>query len=125
MIKKTTLSVKSLLFCMGFIICVFSIEAQERSCGMVEYMQEQMKNPEYAQEACDVINGIIQDTKDGEEFDLGEAFMFGGLIVGTALLAATGVGLLALGAGAAGVAGASAVSATILTALFKFSSRGL
>ncbi|MEJ6792627.1 MAG: T9SS type A sorting domain-containing protein [Lacinutrix sp.] len=50
MTQKTTLNIKSILFCIAFVLCVFSIQAQERSCGMVEYMQEQMKNPEYAKQ---------------------------------------------------------------------------
>ncbi|AUC81745.1 T9SS type A sorting domain-containing protein [Lacinutrix sp. Bg11-31] len=50
MIKKTTLNVNSILLCIVFVMCAFSTEAQERTCGMVEYMQEQMKNPEYAKQ---------------------------------------------------------------------------
>lgn len=50
MIMKTTLNIKPILLCIAFVMCIFSIQAQERSCGMVEYMQEQMENPEYAKQ---------------------------------------------------------------------------
>jgi len=76
-----------------------------------------MESPQHIKEACDVINGVIQDAKDGEEWNWGDVFLYGGMIVGGALLAATGVGLLlALGAGALGVAGAGAVATATLTA---------
>jgi hypothetical protein len=75
-----------------------------------------MQSPEYAKEACDVINGVIQDTEDGEEWSWGDVFLYGGMIVGVGLLAATGVGLLALGAAGLGVASAGAVATATLTA---------
>ena len=50
MIKKTTLNMKLILLCIASIMFMFSIEAQERTCGMVEHMQEKMKNPEYAKQ---------------------------------------------------------------------------
>ena len=50
MIKKTTFNIKSMLLCMVFIMSALFSQAQERSCGMIEYMQEQMKNPEFAKQ---------------------------------------------------------------------------
>ncbi len=83
-----------------------------------------MQNPEYAQEACDVINGIIKDIKKGEEFGIGDMFVYAGIGVGVALLAATtfGLGALAVGAGAGALgattlaAGAAAKATVVLTA---------
>lgn len=31
-------------------LCIYNIQAQTRTCGMVSYMEEQMKNPEFAQQ---------------------------------------------------------------------------
>ena len=48
MIKKTTFNFKSMLWLMCFFALSFSMNAQERTCGMTDYMEEQMKNPEFA-----------------------------------------------------------------------------
>ncbi len=50
MIKKITLNVKQALMCILFAMCSTLMFAQNRTCGMVEYMQEQMKNPEFKAE---------------------------------------------------------------------------
>ena len=46
--RKITLT-KTLLFAITFFVCCFSY-AQDRTCGMLEYMEEQMKDPEFAKE---------------------------------------------------------------------------
>ncbi|MDG5490835.1 T9SS type A sorting domain-containing protein [Psychroserpens sp. SPM9] len=46
--KKITLS-KTLIFAFAFFMLGFTY-AQDRTCGMVEYMEEQMKDPEFAKE---------------------------------------------------------------------------
>ncbi|MEC7276297.1 MAG: hypothetical protein VXV96_08245 [Bdellovibrionota bacterium] len=73
--------------------------------------QSLMKDPTKVDEACTVISDIAQEAKDNEGFTWGKAIAFGGLVVGGALLLATGVGAVALLTGAvAGAAGATVTS---------------
>ncbi|MEH6537023.1 MAG: T9SS type A sorting domain-containing protein [Psychroserpens sp.] len=46
--RKTTLT-KTLLFAFTLLLCSFAY-AQDRSCGMVEYMEQQMQDPDFAKQ---------------------------------------------------------------------------
>ena len=48
--RKTIFKLKVMLSITFFAILITSTNAQERTCGMVELMQERMKNPEYAKQ---------------------------------------------------------------------------
>lgn len=79
--------------------------------------QSLMKDPSKVDEACVVINDIAQESKDNDGWTLGKVAMWGGAVVGGALLIATGVGALAaLGGGAAMLGGATVTGAGLLTA---------
>ncbi len=47
--KKTTYKIHKLLFMIAFLMCFLSSYSQEK-CGMVEHMNERMKDPEYARQ---------------------------------------------------------------------------
>ena len=47
---KATLKLKAILIIVFFALMSFNTNAQERTCGMVELMQERMKDPEYAKQ---------------------------------------------------------------------------
>ncbi|WP_452601274.1 zinc-dependent metalloprotease [Pontimicrobium sp. MEBiC06410] len=47
--SKITLKSNPLLFTLAFILCVFSSYSQEK-CGMVNYMKEKMKDPQFARQ---------------------------------------------------------------------------
>ncbi|MFD2824693.1 GEVED domain-containing protein [Lacinutrix iliipiscaria] len=44
---KTTYSFNKIIAFIAFLFCCSFIQAQERTCGMTEYMEEKMKDPEY------------------------------------------------------------------------------
>lgn len=48
MTKKITFNFKTMLWLICFFALSFNANAQERTCGMMEYMEEKMNDPEYA-----------------------------------------------------------------------------